>query len=66
MNKTIQKWRWIRHGNISIRRNLNIDTELFTDTQIMLPPSEDDLHYSEYSLNDVAAEFSMEINTAEN
>jgi hypothetical protein len=63
MNKIIQKWKVIRHGNIPINRNVNIDTMLFADDQVLLAKSEDDLQYSVHNLNKVASEFSMDINT---
>jgi hypothetical protein len=62
MNKIIQKMKVIRHGNIPINRNVNIDTMLFADDQVLLAKSEDDLQYSVHNLNKIASEFSMEIN----
>jgi hypothetical protein len=63
MNRNIQKKKVIRHGNIPINRNVNIDTMLFADDQVLLTKSEDDLQYSVHNLNKIASEFSMEINT---
>jgi hypothetical protein len=62
MNKIIQKWKVTRHGNIPINRNVNIDTMLFADDQVLLAKSERDLQYSVHYLNKIASEFSMEIN----
>jgi hypothetical protein len=62
MNKTIQKWKVTRHGNIQINTNINIDTMLFADDQVLLAKFEDDLQYSVHNLNKTASEFSMEIN----
>jgi hypothetical protein len=62
MNKIIQKWKVTRHSNIPINRNVNIDTMLFADDQVLLAKSEDDLQYSVHSLNKIASEFSMKIN----
>jgi hypothetical protein len=62
MNKIIQKWKVTRHGNIPINRNVNIDTMLFADDQVLLAKYEDDLQYSVHNLNNIASEFSMEIN----
>jgi hypothetical protein len=62
MNKIIQKWKVIRHGNIAFNRNVNIDTMLFADDQVLLVKYEDDLQYSVHNLNKIASEFSVEIN----
>jgi hypothetical protein len=62
MNKIIPKWKVTRHGNIPINRNVNIETMLFEDDQILLAKSGDDLKYSVQNLNKIASEFSMEIN----
>jgi hypothetical protein len=62
MNKIIQKWKVTRHGNIPVNRNVNIDTMLFADDQVLWTKSEDDLRYSVYNLNKIASEFSIEIN----
>jgi hypothetical protein len=43
MNKIIQKWKVTRHGNVPINRNVNIETMLFADDQVLLAKSEDDL-----------------------
>jgi hypothetical protein len=51
-----------RHGSIPSNRNVNIDTMLFSDDQVLLAKSEDDLQYSVHNLNKTASEFSMEIN----
>jgi hypothetical protein len=63
MNKIIQKWKVTTHGNISINRNVNIDTMLFADDQVLLAKSEDDLQYSAHNLNKIASKFSRGINT---
>jgi hypothetical protein len=63
MNKIIQKWKVARHGNIPINRNINIDTMLFADDQVLLAKFEDDLQYSVHNLNKIVSEFSMEIHT---
>jgi hypothetical protein len=47
-----------RHGNIPINRNININTMLFSDDQVLLAKSEDDLQYSVYNFNKIASEFS--------
>jgi hypothetical protein len=65
MNKIIQKWKVTRHGNIPINRNVNIDTMLFADDQVLLAKSEDDLQYSVHNFNNIASEFSTEINAEE-
>jgi hypothetical protein len=65
MNKIFQKWKVTRHGNIPISRNVNIDTMLFADNQVLLAKSEDDLQYSVHNLNKTASEFSMEIKRGE-
>jgi hypothetical protein len=65
INKMIQKWRLIRHGNIPIGWNFNIDTIHFADDQIFMAKYEDDLYNIQYSLNNIFEEFSMEINTGE-
>jgi hypothetical protein len=62
MNKIIQKWKATRHGNIPINRNVNVDTVLFADDQVLLAKSEDDLQYSVHNLNKRASEFFMQIN----
>jgi hypothetical protein len=62
MNKIIQKWKVTRHGNIPINRNVIIDAMLFADDHVLLAKSEDDLQYSVHNLNNIASEFSMEIN----
>jgi hypothetical protein len=50
------------HGNIPINRNVNIDTMLLADDQVLLAKSEDDLQYSVHNLNKIASQFSMDIN----
>jgi hypothetical protein len=45
MNKIIQKWKVTRYDNIPINRNINIDTMLFADDQVLLTKSEDNLQY---------------------
>jgi hypothetical protein len=40
-----------RHGNIPINRNVNFDTMLFADDQVLLAKSEDDLQYLVHNLN---------------
>jgi hypothetical protein len=62
MNKITQKWKVTRHGNIPINRNVNIDTMLVADDQVLLAKSEDDLQYSVHNLNKTASKFSMKIN----
>jgi hypothetical protein len=44
--KIIQKWKVTRHDKIPINGNVNIDTMLFADNQVLLAKSEDDLQYS--------------------
>jgi hypothetical protein len=61
MNKIIQKWRLTRHGSFSISRIFNIDAMISVDNQILLAKSGDYIKYSEYSLNNITAEFSMKI-----
>jgi hypothetical protein len=61
-NKIIQKWKVTRHGNIPINRNVNINTMLFADDQVLLAKYEDYLQYSVHNLNKIASKFSMEIN----
>jgi TusA-related sulfurtransferase len=62
VNKIVQKRKVTRHDNIPINRDVNIDTMLFADDQLLLAKSEDDLQYSVHNLNKIASEFSMEIN----
>jgi hypothetical protein len=62
MSKIMQKWRLTRHGSISISGIFNIDAMMSVDNQILLAKSEDYVRYSEYSLNNITAEFSMQIN----
>jgi hypothetical protein len=58
--KTIQKWKVTRHDKIPINRNVNIDTMLFADDQVLLAKSEDDLQYSVKNLNKIASKISMD------
>jgi hypothetical protein len=62
MNIIIQKWKVTRHGNMPINRNVNIDTMLFADDQVLLAKSEDYLQYSVHNLNKIAFEFYTELN----
>jgi hypothetical protein len=55
MNKILKKWKVTRHGNIPIYRNVNIDTMLFADDQVLLAKYEDDLQYSVHNLNKIAS-----------
>jgi TusA-related sulfurtransferase len=49
--KIIQEWKVTRHGNIPINRNVNIDTTLFEDHQVLLAKFKDDLQYLLHNLN---------------
>jgi hypothetical protein len=57
----MKNWRSSRHGNISISKNFkNTETMALLNNQILLVKPEDDLQYSAYNSNNIAAEFSME------
>jgi hypothetical protein len=62
LKKIIQKCKVTRHGNIPINRNVNIDTMLSADDQVLVAKSEDDLQNSEHKLNRIASEFAIQIN----
>jgi hypothetical protein len=60
MSKIISKLGLITHE--SLERNVKIDTML-VGKQILLDKPENDLQYSVKNLNDMAVEFSMDVNT---
>jgi hypothetical protein len=58
----IQKHGLTRPEDISIKRNLNTDSTLLADNQILLGTSHEESQYLEYNSNYTVTEISMQIN----
>jgi hypothetical protein len=66
MDAIIKGWRGGNHGGISINRNMILDTLSFTDDQVLVVKSEDELQRAIYSLQNTVSDFDMSISIEKN
>jgi hypothetical protein len=61
MDNITERWRKGNHGGMPICRNLNLDTLIFADDQLIVEQNEDELQQAVYNLQVTASEFNMSI-----